>query len=245
MVPDLFQSLVGFQRPCLMECACEADGILSSTVQTVTKREDAATRCALYNGCDLSTDEGVCLVMSRMEAEQPQHVWLRPPGGAFSPLQHNNQANREQAEALKTKHKHALRVFVGCACVIHHAIQKGIHVTFELADRSDAWRLPVLNDLQRKYGLYRAVASGCAFHLRDQHTRHLIQRGWRMLTTHKRLAETLEAPCRCPRSYVHGKCTGPSPSGTTGYTTEFAHRVARVLTQELGHGGDAPGMSGF
>ncbi|CAE7496334.1 RE1 [Symbiodinium sp. CCMP2592] len=141
VVPDLFQSLVGFQRPCLMECACEADNLLASTVQSVAKREDAVTQCYLNNGCDLSTDEGVRLVLSRIEVEQPQHIWLRPPSGPFSPMQGPNQANKEQAENLKEKRRHAMRVFVGCACVIHCAVQKGIHVTFELADRSDAWYL--------------------------------------------------------------------------------------------------------
>ncbi|CAE7470144.1 RE1 [Symbiodinium sp. CCMP2592] len=144
VVPDLFQSLVGFQRPCLMECACEADNLLASTVQSVAKREDAVTQCYLNNGCDLSTDEGVRLVLSRIEVEQPQHIWLRPPSGPFSPMQGPNQANKEQAENLKEKRRHAMRVFVGCACVIHCAVQKGIHVTFELADRSDAWRYLVL-----------------------------------------------------------------------------------------------------
>ncbi|CAE7279373.1 RE1, partial [Symbiodinium sp. CCMP2456] len=180
------------ERPYLMECACEADSILSSTVQTVAKSEEAATRCALYNGCDLSCDAGVRLIMARIEAERPQHVWLSPPGSAFFPLQHSNQADKAQAEALKAKRREALKVFVGCTCVMHYAIQKGIHVTLEVADRSDAWRLPLLNQLQQKYNMFKAVASGCAFNLKEVASGRLVQRGWRVLTTHKRLATTLE-----------------------------------------------------
>ena len=237
VVPDLFQSLVGFKRPYLMECACEADSILSSTVQTVAKSEDAATRCALYNGCDLSSDSGVRLIMRRIDAERPQHAWLKPPSSAYSPLQHSNQMDKVQTEALKAKRREALKVFVGCTCVMHYAIQKGIHVTFELADRSDAWRLPLLNQLQHKYNLFRAVASGCACNLRDSKSGKLIQRGWRILTTHKRLAETFEAPCRCPRTYNHGRCTGKQGQGGSHYTPELSFRVARVLVQEMSHSG--------
>ena len=235
VVPELFQSLVGFERPYLMECACEADSILASTVQTVAKREDAASRCALYNGCDLSSDSGVRLVMQRMDVERPQHVWLRPPGSAFSPLQNSNQADKAQIEALKAKRREAIKIFVGCSCVMHYAIQKGIHVTLELADRSDAWRLPVLNQLHHKYSMFKAVASGCAFNLREPKSGKLIQRGWRILTTHKRLAETFEAPCRCPRTYSHGRCTGKPGFGSSHYTSELAYRVARVLVQEMSH----------
>ncbi|CAE7272397.1 RE1, partial [Symbiodinium sp. CCMP2456] len=61
-----FNRARALERPYLMECACEADSILSSTVQTVAKSEEAATRCALYNGCDLSCDAGARLIMARL-----------------------------------------------------------------------------------------------------------------------------------------------------------------------------------
>ena len=97
LAPEIFQALTGHDRVCLMECACEPDSLLSSAVQAQQKDERAATRCSLFNGCDLSRDEGVRLIMRRIDLERPQHVWLSPPCGPFSPLQRTNQ----RREALK------------------------------------------------------------------------------------------------------------------------------------------------
>ena len=235
LVPKIFQALAGHNRVCLMECACEPDSLLSSAVQAQQKREQAATRCSLFNGCDLSSDAGVRLIMKRIDLEKPQHVWLSPPCGPFSPLQRTNQGTPEQAQDLKQKRQEAIRIYVGTSCVMHYAIQQGIHVTLELADRSDAWRLPALNQLQSKYQLYRAVTKGCAVGLRDKKTGSLMQKGWRILTTHKRLSEAMDLPCRCPKNYCHGKCEGSSASASARYTPEYAKRAARVICQELSH----------
>ena len=235
LVPEIFQALAGHNRVCLMECACESDSLLSSAVQAQQKSEQAATRCSLFNGCDLSTDAGVRLIMKRIDLEKPQHVWLSPPCGPFSPLQRTNQRTPEQAQDLKQKRQEAIRIYVGTSCVMHYAIQRGIHVTLELADRSDAWRLPLLNQLQSKYQMFRAVTKGCAVGLRDSRTGSLMQKGWRILTTHKRLSEALDLPCRCPKNYCHGKCEGSSAAASARYTPDFAKRAARVICQELSH----------
>ena len=173
--------------------------------------------------------------MQRMDLERPQHVWLSPPCGPFSPLQRTNQRTPEQVQELKTKRQRAIRIYVGTTCVMHYAIQRGIHVTLELAERSDAWRLPVLNQLQKKYMLHQAVTKGCAVGLRNPKDGRLMQKGWRILTTHRRLAEALELPCRCQKGSSHGKCEGISATESARYTPDYVRRAARVICQELNH----------
>ena len=98
--------------------------------------------------------------------------------------ENRNQRSEEQSRVLAEKRQHAIRTYVGATCIVHHALQKGIHVTLELADRSEAWRLPVLTRLQRKYGLYQAVTKGCRVGLKDKEGIP-VQKGWRILTTLK------------------------------------------------------------
>ena len=235
LVPEIFQALTGHNRVCLMECACEHDSLLSTAVQAQQKDEGATVRCSLFNGCDLSGDAGVRLIMRRIDLEKPQHVWLSPPCGPFSPLQRTNQRDPQQVSELKTKRKEALRIYVGTTCVMHYAIQRGTHVTLELAERSDAWRLPVLSQLQKKYQLFQAITKGCSVGLRDAKTGQALQKGWKILTTHKRLAEAMDLPCKCPKSYQHGKCEGANAMSSARYTEDYARRAARMICQELSH----------
>ena len=235
LVPEIFQSLTGHNRLCLLECACEPDSLLSSAVQARKKSETTAARCSLYNGCDLSTDAGVRLIMNRIDLERPQHVWLSPPCGPFSPLQRTNQRNQAQAQELKAKRQEAIRIYIGATCIMHYAIQRGVHVTLELADRSDAWRLPALSQLQSKYNLYRAVTKGCAVGLKDLKSGLFLQKGWRILTTQKRLAEAMDMPCRCMKHQSHGRCEGASATASARYTPDYVRRAARVICQELSH----------
>ena len=235
IVPEIFQALTGHNRVCLMECACEPDSLLAASVQAQQKDPQAATRCSLYNGCDLSTDAGVRLVMRRIDNEKPQHVWISPPCGPFSPLQRTNQRSPAQIEELKTKRQEAIRIYVGATCVMHYAIQRGIHVTLELAERSDAWRLPVLHRIQTQYNLFKAVTKGCAVGLQDPKTQQPLQKGWRIAATHKRLAEALDLPCRCHKGQAHGKCEGVSAAASARYTKDYVRRAARVICQEMSH----------
>ena len=175
------------------------------------------------------------LILQRMEVEQPLHVWLSPQSSPFSPFQRSNQRNPTQKAALHEKRQKALREYVGATCIMHHAIQQGIHVTLELPDRSEAWRLPVLNRIQQKYGLQRAVVRGCALGLRDKLGEGLSGRDWRVLTTHKRLADSLHLPCQCKKGHQHGKSEEEPQKPQSRYPEALAKRVARVLLQELTH----------
>ena len=93
----------------------------------------------------------------------------------------------------------------------------------------------MLNQLQAKYQLFRAVTKGCAVGLKDKKSGQALQKGWKLLTTHKRLAEAMDLGCRCPKHYQHGKCEGASATQSARYTEDFARRAARAICQELSH----------
>ena len=232
IVPQLFQTLVGHNRPLLMECS-ERESLLTSTIRAQAKCESAATTCVLCNGCELTTDAGIRLIMQRIYAERPMHVWLSLQSSPFSPLQNSNQRTPEQKEDLREKRQQAIREYVGAVCIVHYARQQGIHVTLELPDRSEAWRLPVLQRLQHKFGLHMAVLKGCPIGISGEASGSRTSRGWKVLTTHVRLAETVNMPCRCPKGTKH--VFKPEDSKEGRYPEPVARRVCRVLMQELNH----------
>ncbi|CAE7455783.1 RE1 [Symbiodinium sp. CCMP2592] len=138
-----------------------------------------------------------------------------------------------QRDELQQKRNEAMRRYVACACVVHLCVQMGIHVTWEMPEKCQAWRLPLLNNLRVKYDMYMAVTKGCAVNHRSEPQGQLTQQGWKILTTSKRLSENLNLPCRCPRSYNHGTCSGKKAPMELPYTKEYSQRVARILKQEL------------
>ena len=231
-VPRVFEGLVTFGRTVLMEVACSETSLLAKEVQELCGDESAASRCSWWNNCDLATDAGVRLVLNRIELEQPAHVWISPPCGPYSPLQNVNSRTEAQKEELRLKREAAMRIYVGACVVFHACVQRGIHVTLELSERCQAWRLPIFQSLRSKYGLYQTVAKGCRVGLRDK-AGVLMQKGWRVLTTHRRLSELLELPCRCPKTFKHGKCEGSAATQSELYTKEFAKRAAKGIVQEL------------
>ncbi|CAE6915033.1 unnamed protein product [Symbiodinium sp. CCMP2592] len=133
---------------------------------------------------------------------------------------------------LEKKRREALRVYVGCSVILHHCIQKGIHVTWELSERCDAWRLPLIQNILRRYQLYTAVLKGCRVNLRDNKNR-LLQKGWKIMTTQARMAELMNKPCRCHGKYEHGRCEGAMAGKSACYTPEFTKLVVSGLQQEL------------
>ena len=232
IVPQLFEGLVTHGRTVLLEVACSERSLLSDQIQELCQDPSAALRCSFWNGCDLSTNSGVRLILERLDLEQPAHVWLSPPCGPYSPLQNVNARTEAQRTELALKREEAMRMYVGSCVIIHACVQRGIHVTLELSERCQAWRLPIFSSLQQKYSMCSAVSKGCRVGLRDRQG-VLMQKGWRILTTHKRLSELLELPCRCPKHFKHGKCEGESASQSELHTKEYARRAAKGILQEM------------
>ena len=235
-VPKLFSNLVLDQRPLLMEVCAEKDSALTRAVQEAEGREAAAVRCGLWDSQDLGRHAGVKIVLEQIETLRPGVVWLAPPCEAYSPLQRTNQRSEAQKEELKAKRQVATSVYVGCSVIWHYCVQQGIHVVWELPEKSDAWRLPLLQDMIRRYNPKTATTKGCQVNARDGAGK-LVQKGWKLMTTHQRLAELFHRPCKCHRNYEHGKGETRAGTGTIVYTKEFCRLVVQAVQQELSYHG--------
>ena len=233
MVPKLFQELTQKGKTILVEVACSPESRLSAEVRRVAGHEEAAVRCSHWNGCDLGTSDGVKQTLHTIDTKDPRHVWISPECGPYSPLQAINQRTPQQIQELEEKRKKALRQYVGASCVYQHCIQKGIHVTWEWAQRCQGWRLPVIQRLIKKYDPYFGVTQGCRVGLRDPKTQNLIHKGWKMMSTCKKLTDTMNMPCLCPKGYLHARCEGGLAGLSAYYTEEFVKKVTQVLVLDV------------
>ena len=134
-----------------MEVACSPESVLSSEIQKHAGYPEAAIRCAHWNNHDLRTDAGVRLILDTIDAKRPLHVWISTECGPYSPMQNLNQRTEAQRAELEEKRRDALRQYVGASCVLHYAIQKGIHTTWEWSHKCHAWRLPLIQKIMQRY----------------------------------------------------------------------------------------------
>ena len=233
VVPNMFEELVGRDRPRLMEVLCDSGSILSETFVARTQQSECAIQCGLWNGHDLAKPEGLKLVLEQIYSLRPKHVWVSLPNQAFSSLQNLNQRSQAQKLDLKAKRALAIRVYESTVEIAETCVQLGVHVSVELSERSEAWRLPSLQKLRFQMGLRTTVVKGCAVGLRGMDNQ-LMLKGWRVVTSHARLAEQLNKPCRCVPKYEHARCEGANARSSQRYTKEFAKLVYEALEIEGG-----------
>lgn len=103
---------------------------------------------------------------------------------------------------------------------------------------------PLFKKLQEKYKFWISVVNGCQVNLRDSKSDKLLHKGWKVMTTHKRIAELLDLPCRCPKTVEHAKCEGALTGQTAYYTPEMVKRVVLGMFQEFNHGSLVEEMKG-
>ena len=228
-----FEALTSKGSTWLIEVACSPESLLSAEVQRLAGHESAAIRCAHWNGCDLETRSGVRQVIGLINQHQPRHVWISTECGPFSPMQSINQRNEQQREDLATKRKHAIRQYLGASAIYQHCMQTGVHATWEWAQRCQAWRLPFMQRLDKKYVPYYAVTQGCQVGLKDPKSGRLMHKGWKLMTSHARMAEHMQLPCLCGAGQHHAKCEGQLATNSAFYTPNFVKRVAYVLQHEM------------
>ena len=235
ILSEAFTSLIQPGETVLVEVACSPESRLSKEIQDQMGYEAAAVRCSHWNGCDLSTDSGVRLTLDIIQSKKPRHVWISTECGPYSPTQAINQRSAQQVADLETKRKAALRQYIGGSCLVHYCIQMGIHVTWEWAEKCQGWRLPFMQRIQKKYEPYMCVTHGCQVNLRDPVSQQLLHKGWKLMTTHQRLRDLMQLPCRCPKGYKHGKCEGGLARLSAYYTPEYVKRVAVAMLHDMTH----------
>ena len=216
-----------------MEVACSSESRLSQEVQRLAGYEEAAVRCSHWNNFDLETSEGVKGVIRMIDELDPQHAWISPVCGPYSPLQSINQRTQSQIDELAAKRKRALKQYIGASCIYQYCIQKGIHTSWEWSEKCQGWRLPFMQQLQKKYSPFISVTHGCRVGLRCPKTHTLLQKGWKVMSTHQRISDLLNRRCMCQTGYRHAKCEGGLAGMTSYYTDEFAKLVCQGIFQEV------------
>ena len=93
----------------------------------------------------------------------------------------------------------------------------------------------MIQQLKSKYEMRDVVCKGCSVNRREPESGSFVQAGWRFLTTQARLAQSLDLPCRCPRTYQHARSSGVTRGSEELYTPELTKRVVKYLLEELRH----------
>ena len=230
LVPEAFESVVSSGRLRLLEVACSPESILTETMNQLSKSEMSAKRCSLFNGFDLSTNQGIKKVIQDIDQYNPEHVWMSPICGPYSVMQQVNQRTPEQIESLQEKRRDALKQYVGCSVLYTYCVQRGIHVTWEWSQSCQGWRLPFMQKLVQKLQPFFAIVRGCQVGLKDSHGQ-FISKGWKLMTTHRHLARRMDLSCKCANHVVHVKCEGSLTGKTAFYPKDFARKVCQAILQ--------------
>ena len=233
--PDVFQSLVSHGRPVLFEIACSPESRLSACMQQMCQEPEKVRRFAFWNGYDISKSSGVRSIMSSIEKEKPLHVWLSLECGPFSPMQNVNQRTEKQREELKLKRAECMRQYVGGLLIYTFCHQLGITCTWEWSERCHAWRLPMVQRVFNRIKPRYVVVKGCRVGLKDQKTGLLLQKGWKLATTHELLGDRMNMPCQ--GNHEHGVCQGPLTRESAYYTEAFVKRACRAILDGTTHQG--------
>ena len=247
LVPQLFQDLVSQCRPYVLEITSLPESKLAQRVQERAGRASAAVRCADWNGHDLSTTEGIKHTLEKLEVLRPSHVWIQPPSQPFCNWQNTKSGEETQQHKLSKERQKTTKYLVGCSVIVGVCIQLGIHVSLQMPDQNNAWRLPVMQQMIKKHSLKTCVTKGCRMNKRGKDNK-LSRRGWKVCTTHGRLSEVLHAPCTCAKAYVHTKDEGYAGSLEGSVTSEFIDRVSQLVMQEHNYVGvlsELQGKSGL
>ena len=231
MGPDNFQEVVASGRPLLFEIACGPESLLTTHMKKLTGKESSAQRLSFWNGYDLTKSQGVRSVMSKIDKDRPMHVWLSLECGPFSRMQNVNQRNDKQKEELSQKRANCIRQYVGGLLIYAYCVQEGIPVTWEWSETCDAWRLPMVQKVFRRYPPLFSVVKGCRVDLRDPKSRAYLGKGWKLATTHELLAKRMHLPCVCQEKHV--LCQGSLTRMSAYYTETFAKRVCKAILDGL------------
>ena len=217
-----WQSLVQHKRPILMELACFPDSLLSTEVERVFGK-GAAIRVSNWNGGDLETPEGVRHVKKMLRQFQPMHLWISCDCSPCCPLQRLNRKTPEQRKRLEEKQEHVRNQYQGAIEVAEDAFRRGIQVHWELAERCEAWQLPMIKDFLQRHGMQKAICHGCTVGLKTVDQQKILCKGWAIATKNSKILQHMNL--RCQKNHAKGKCEAGQTAHTARYTTAFVRRL--------------------
>lgn len=217
-----WQSLVHHNRPILMELACFPNSLLSTEVERVFGK-GSAIRVSNWNGGDLETPEGVKHTKKMLRRFRPVHLWISCECSPYCPLQRLNRKTPEQRQRLEEKQEHARKQYQGAMEVAETAFQLGTQVHWELAERCEAWQLPMIQDFLQRYGMQKATCHGCTVGLKTVDQQKILCKGWTIATKNAKILQHMNL--RCQKNHAKGKCEAGQTAHTARYTTAFVRRL--------------------
>ena len=226
---EAFQSLKQVSRPLVMEVACEKDSRLSAEAMKQLG-PDAALRCAVWNGYDLTTKSGVRHLKDLISARRPLNVWVSCDCGPYSPLQRINQRTPEQRARLQEKREYADKQYQGGIEIARHARLCGAEVHWELSEKCDAWKLSFLEKFIEDVCVGKVTCNGCAVGLKVGPKQQLSCKGWTVATTSQAMLRHLHLPCQ--RNHKTVSLEGNKAIETAFYTPVFVKKVVEAMMQQ-------------
>ena len=152
-----------YGRVFLMEVACAPESLLTNEAHA---KGLTAMRASLFNGCDLTTPEGLRKTLALVKKHRPVHIWLSTECGAFSPIQNFNQRTEQQQKDLLHKQREARKQHIGGMVVAYYGRSIGSHVHWEWSRRCRAWKWEHMERFRANLNTATAVISGCRVGLR-------------------------------------------------------------------------------
>ena len=218
--------LIHHKRPLLLEVACSEQSILGQEVQS-RFGENQHLRCSIWNGCDLTKPSGVEACKSVIRSERPRNIWISCDCGPFSPLQHVNQRNEQQAQNLEEKRRYAIQQYRGAIQVAKYGRKFGCEIHWELSERCEAWNLQFIQEFVDDLHMDKVTCNGCRVDLRARDSKELLCKGWTIATTSPSMCHHLNLPCQ--KNHPKGKCDRGRAKHTAFYTSVFAKRVIDAM----------------
>ena len=210
---SIYQACRDPNKMFLMELACSPTSVLTAEA---TKRGLRADRMSIWNGHDLTCNEGIKKTLEVLKRERPDHLWISTECGAFSPMQN---INRRTQEGL---------------LVAWYAFSLGCQVHWEWSRKCRAWKWPLMDEWRKVCGTQTAILSGCQVNLRGEKSGKLLGKEWRVESTSSTFSKAIHCPCQGPAcKKSHGQAEGQDLKQTAFCTPELARRVLHHMIRDV------------
>lgn len=148
----------------LLEVACAPDSVLTNEALA---KGLTAERASLFNGCDLTSPEGLRKTLELVKKKRPKNIWISTECGPFSPIQNFNQRTEAQQQDLQRKQHEARKQHIGGLVVAYFGRSIGSEIHWEWSRRCRAWKWDPIEQYRNNLQTETSIVSGCRVGLTD------------------------------------------------------------------------------
>ena len=213
----------------LLEVACAPDSVLTNEALA---KGLTAERASLFNGCDLTSPEGLRKTLELVKKKRPKNIWISTECGPFSPIQNFNQRTEAQQQDLQRKQHEARKQHIGGLVVAYFGRSIGSEIHWEWSRWCRAWKWDPIEQYRNNLQTETSIVSGCRVGLTDDKGGGLLGKEWRVETTDHDFAKDLQIKCEGSEcSCHHVKCEGRLTRKSAFYTQTMAKRIIHYMKQ--------------